>query len=132
MALKQIFLINNDLKMGKGKICTQISHATVMYMQKIMVLFPNYKARPQMVLNFYNWKAETQEDPIGMMKKVVLKSTESEMRDIFMKLKNLNIWAYLIFDKGLTQIAPNSLTCLVVEPLEEAQCNILFGDLKLL
>ena len=132
MALKQVFLINNDLKMGKGKICVQISHATIMYMQKIMVQFPNYKEQPPMVLRFYDWTAETQEDPIGMMKKVVLKSTENEMRDMFMKLHSLGIWAYLIFDKGLTQVAPNNLTCLVIEPLEEEKCNELFGDLKLL
>jgi len=130
--LKQVFLINKDLKMGVGKIAVQVAHGEIMYMQKIMVQFPNYNEQPQMVLRFYDWKAETQVDPIGMMKKVVLKSTENEMRDYFVKLRNSNIWCYAIFDKGLTQVAPDSLTCLICEPLEEEQCNILFGDLKLL
>ncbi len=130
--LKQIILINMNLKMGAGKIAVQVAHAEIMYMQKIMVQFPNYKDSPPMILRFYDWKSETQEDPIGMMKKVVLKSTENEMRDIFIKLKNFNIWAYLIFDKGFTQISPNSLSCLVLEPLPEEQCNELFGDFKLL
>lgn len=130
--LKQTFLINTNLKMDKGKIAVQVAHATVMYMQEIMVKFPNYKEQPPMVLRFYEWRAETPEDPIGMMKKVVLKSTENEMRNIFIRLKSQDIWAYLIFDKGLTQVPENSLTCIVVEPLKESKCDELFGDLKLL
>ena len=122
--LKQYFLINKDLKMGTGKIAVQIAHGEVMYMQKVMSKNNRMK--------FYKWKSETSEDPIGMMKKIVVKSTENEMRDMFMKLHDLGIWSYLIFDKGLTQVEPNSLTCLVVEPLEESQYKDLFGDLKLL
>ena len=126
--LKQTFLINTNLKMDKGKIVVQVSHGTVMYMEKVTGL----DADAWMQERYITWRAETPEDPIGMMKKVVLKSTENEMRDIFNKLKSQDIWAYLIFDKGLTQVPENSLTCLVVEPLEESQCNILFGNLKLL
>lgn len=126
--LKQIYLINTDLKMDKGKTAVQVSHGGIMYMQEVMSRCVDIC----MLERFYDWKAETPDDPIGMMKKIVLKSTEKEMRDIHQKLKSLNIWSYLIFDKGLTQIPENSLTCLVVEPLEESQCNTLFGNLKLL
>jgi PTH2 family peptidyl-tRNA hydrolase len=130
--LKQVFLINTDLKMDKGKIAVQVAHGEVMYMQEIMIRFPNYKDSPPMVLRFYDWKSETPDDQIGMMKKVVLKSTQKEIIEYTWKLRNLNIWAYPIFDKGLTQVAPNSLTCLIVEPIEESKCDELFGHLKLL
>jgi len=127
--LKQIFLINSDLKMDKGKIAVQVAHGEVIYLENIFYnhtrnLDPEY-------LRYIEWR-QKEILPIGMMKKVVLKSTESEIRDIYIRLKSLNIWSYLIFDKGLTQIPENSLTCLVVEPLEESQCNTLFGNLKLL
>ncbi len=125
---KQIFLINKDLKMGIGKIAVQVAHGEVMYMETIKI-----KCMHNSSYKIYNkWRSSTPEDPIGMQKKVVLKSTESEMRDMYVKLKSLKIWCYLIQDKELTQVAPNSLTCLVVEPLEEDICNKLFGDLKLL
>jgi PTH2 family peptidyl-tRNA hydrolase len=125
--LKQIFLINTDLKMDKGKIAVQVSHGTIMYIEAATCRC----ADSFMEERYHDWRAETKEDPIGMMKKAVLKSTESEIRDMYVKLKQLNIWCYLIYDLGLTQVIPNSLTCLVVEPLEEDVCNNLFGDLKL-
>ena len=31
MALKQVFIINSDLKMGKGKIAVQVAHGEVIY-----------------------------------------------------------------------------------------------------
>ena len=126
--LRQAYLINIDLKMDKGKIAVQTAHGAIIYMQAVNARCCD----TDMEERFHDWKSETQDDPIGMMKKVVLKSTESEIRDIFMKLKSLNIWAYLIHDKGLTQLASNSLTCLVVEPLEDAQYDAIFGHLKLL
>lgn len=131
---KQVFLINKDLKMSSGKIAVQVAHGEVIYMEKVMLeyRYTNIKSSCDFMSRYYGWRAETEEDPIGMQKKIVLKSTESEMKDIFMRLHTLGIWSYLIFDKGLTQVAPNSLTCLVVEPLEEERCNELFGDLKLL
>src|SRR3989304_8914358 len=116
--LKQIFIINKDLKMGMGKCCSQVAHGEVMYVEEIMKRI-NIGLISNMSSNYNEWRAEILEDPIGFQKKVVLKSTESEIRDIYIKLKFLNIWCYMIFDKGLTQVAPNSLTCLVVEPLEE-------------
>ncbi len=127
--LKQIFLVNTNLKMEKGKIAVQVAHGEVIYMESL----PNSMDYPDERLDRYGeWRSNSKEDPIGMMKKVVLKSTESEIRDYYIRLKSQNIWTYMIFDKGLTQIPENSLTCLVVEPLEESICDTLFGDLKLL
>jgi peptidyl-tRNA hydrolase len=54
------------------------------------------------------------------------------MNDYIIRLKTQGIWACFVYDKGLTQVAPDSLTCLVIEPLEESMCDELFGDLKLL
>jgi len=129
--LKQAILINKDLKMGVGKICVQVGHAEVMYMKEIKERMNNDSAK-DMYYDYFRWCDSTPEDPIGMQKKVVLKSTESEIRDIYTKLKYLDIWCYMIFDRGLTQIPEHSLTCLIVEPLEELKYNELFGDLKLL
>ncbi len=125
---KQIFLINKDLKMGVGKVAVQVAHGEVLYMENLFSMnYPDEKHG-----KYDEWRSNTPEDPIGMMKKVVLKASEYEIRDIFIKLRNLNIWAYLIFDHGLTQIPENSLTCLVVEPLEESKCDKLFHSFKLL
>jgi len=87
--LKQVFIINNDLKMGKGKIAVQVAHGEVEYMN--------------MLLGIHNRSHQ--------------------------KFKSYYKWTY---DMGLTQIPKNSVTCLVVEPLEEEQCDKLFRHFKLL
>jgi len=131
--LKQVFLINADLKMEKGKIAVQVAHGEVLYMDRILEHIIQHHAKSEDIYVRYNkWREATEYDQIGMMKKVVLKSTEKEIIEYTWKLRTLNIWAYPIFDKGLTQVPENSLTCLVIEPLEEERCNILFGNLKLL
>lgn len=133
MDFKQVFLVNDDLKMGKGKLCVQIAHGEVIYMDRILYHIIQHRAKSDDIYVRYNeWREATEYDQIGMMKKIVLKSTEKEIIEHTWKLRNLNIWAYPIFDKGLTQVPENSLTCLVVEPIEESQCDVLFGNLGLL
>jgi peptidyl-tRNA hydrolase len=66
------------------------------------------------------------------MKKVILKAPHKEIIRLRSVLTDGNIWSYLVHDRGMTQIPENSLTCMVVEPLEEEKCDELFGHLKLL
>lgn len=120
--MKQVFLINQDLKMRKGKIAVQVAHGEVLYMLK------KFSAHQygSMYDNYIKWMKD------GIMKKVVLKATEQEIRNIALQLRRKDIWEHVVVDMGLTQVEPNSLTCLVIEPLSEKQCNELFGHLKLL
>jgi len=120
--MKQVFLINQDLKMRKGKIAVQVAHGEVFYMYE---KFTTHQYG-SMHDNYIKWMKD------GIMKKVVLKATEQEIRDIVIQLRRKDIWERVVVDMGLTQVEPNSLTCLVVEPLPEEQCNELFGHLKLL
>lgn len=122
MTLKQTFIINSDLDMGKGKVAVQVAHGEVFYMERILYNQEgDYKVYSQ-------WRYEYDD----LMKKVVLKAPEDEINKIVSKLDNLNIWNYKVYDRGLTQIARDSFTCLVVEPLSEEITNELFGYLKLL
>lgn len=126
--LKQAFLINTDLKMDKGKIAVQVAHCVIQYMVEL-------NKRPKddpMNERYKEWKSETPDDPIGMMKKVVLKSTKDNIVYFSNRLNSTGIWTYKIFDKGFTQVEPNSLTCLIVEPLDEETYDRLFSSMKLL
>ena len=120
--LKQTFLINTNLKMGKGKIAVQVAHGEVFYMNAIH----DRKSDTCMEERFHDWFND------GVMKKVVLKATEKEMRDIVIQLRRKDIWEHPVIDMGLTQVAQDSFTCLVIEPLPEEQCQKLFEHLKLL
>ena len=122
MTLKQTFIINSDLDMGKGKIVGQALHGEVFYMKRILYYHEgNFEA-------YNRWSHEHD----GLMKKVVLKAPEEEMNKIISKLNDKNIWSHKVIDMGLTQISKDSFTCLVVEPLPEEVADELFRHLKLL
>jgi PTH2 family peptidyl-tRNA hydrolase len=118
--LKQVFIINKDLEMGKGKIAAQVAHGEVFYM---LYLDKPYSSGHT---EFAEWIKD------GVMKKIVLKASEDVMTAISQSLNKQRIWYYAVYDLGLTQVAKGSLTCIVVEPLEEEQTQELFGNLKLL
>lgn len=138
MVLKQVFIVNSDLKMGKGKIAVQVAHAEVYYMQR--VCDHGHSSEDVVYDHFLKWW--TGEDILStgqipyleagqfpLMKKIVLKATEIELTQIVWKLRE-GVWAYPVFDKGLTHVPKHSFTCLVIEPLPEEECDKLFGHLK--
>lgn len=125
MTYKQVFIVNQDLNMTKGKIAVQVAHGEVYYMQYLM---EGTFDKDEIIDRYISWTDE--ED--GLMKKVVLKATENELNDFVVELPFKNVTAFIVYDRGLTQVSPNSFTCICVEPLTEEKCNELFGHLKLL
>jgi peptidyl-tRNA hydrolase, PTH2 family len=129
MVLKQIFILNSDLKMGKGKLVGQAAHAIVYYMDEIL-LYVEGKApgNKELFERFVTWRKEDN----GLMKKIVFKASEEEMNRVLCELAVRGIEKFAVHDRGLTQIPEGSFTCIVVEPLEEGKCDELFRHLKLL
>lgn len=129
MVLRQVFIVNTDLGMGKGKIVGQAAHAAIYYMDEIL-LYVEGKAPENKRLfdRFVVWREEDH----GLMKKIVLRATEKEMNNILCELAIQGIEKFVVYDRGLTQIPEGSFTCIIVEPLEEEKCDKLFRHLKLL
>jgi len=129
MVYKQAYIVNSDLGMGKGKIAGQVAHAAIYYMEELLLyaegLSPENKG---LFERFVAWRKEEH----GMMKKIVLKATEDEMKKILCDLTVKGIEKFAVYDRGMTQIKENSFTCIVVEPLPEEMADELFGHLKLL
>ena len=129
MTFKQVFIINSDLGMGKGKIAGQVAHAAIYYMEEILLYVEGQAPENERLFErFVIWREEDH----GLMKKIILKTTQADMQKILCDLAVKEIEKFAVYDRGLTQIAPNSFTCIVVEPLEEEKCDELFGHLKLL
>ena len=135
MTLKQIFIVNKDLKMTVGKVAAQVAHGETLYMKEIGtcrcftpgIVEPNDKV-DQMKENFKLWTKD------GLMKKIVLKASQEEMLILVGTLKAVadDIWFDIVFDKGLTQVPTDSMTCIVFEPIDEEEANERFSYLKLL
>ncbi len=111
---KQIIIVRNDLKMGKGKIAAQCAHASVSVLDK---------AKKTVV---DAWKESGQ-------KKVVLKVKDlEELMKIKKECSSAKIPTSLITDAGLTQLEPGTITVMAIGPDEEKRINKITGHLKIL
>lgn len=115
--LKQAIIVRADLKMGKGKIAAQSSHAS---------LAAYLNARRKNIELTQRWVGEG-------MKKIVLKvSSEEELLKYFQRCKVNGIPSELIRDAGHTQVKPGSITCFGAGPWMESEIDSILGKLKLL
>ncbi len=114
--MKQVIVVRTDLKMGKGKICAQVAHASLEAYKKAL------KEKPEWVRS---WETEGS-------KKIVLKvNSEKELLELFERAKK-EVPAVLIRDAGLTQVPPGSITAAGFGPAPDEVMDRLFGHLKLL
>ncbi|NPA86435.1 MAG: peptidyl-tRNA hydrolase [Candidatus Diapherotrites archaeon] len=114
--MKQVILVRTDIKMGKGKTCAQVAHASLEAYKKAL------KERPEWVKT---WESEGS-------KKVVLKvSGEQELLELYQRVSK-EVPAALIRDAGLTQLPPGTLTAAGFGPAPEEVLDRHFSHLKLL
>ena len=113
MNLKQVILVRQDLKLPKGKLAAQVSHASVDAL---------LKSHPDIV---EDWRSQG-------MKKVVRKVKDQkglfEYKD---KAEDNNLVAVVIHDAGKTVLEPGTITCLGIGPDEEEKIDKVTGKLKM-
>lgn len=114
--VKLVLVINNDLKMGKGKIAAQAGHASVT---------ATLKAGEHRPATLDSWLHSGQ-------KKVCLKSNYDDLIELESKGKSNGIQTVRITDAGKTQIPSGSLTVIAFGPDNEDKLHDLTGHLKLL
>ena len=114
-------VINNDLKMKKGKIGAQCCHAACMAVQ----IMERCKQTPKFYKNWEN----------NHVPKIVLKANEEEMLSLMKTYSSDKIddyWCVHIRDQGRTQIKANSLTALAFRPTMRKSVPEALKVLKLL
>jgi len=115
--LKMVFVVLEELKMGKGKIASQIGHAVLGVYKKAL------KKTPQLV---QRWDDE------GQAKVAVKIQTEPELLEIQQAAKAAGLVTYIVLDAGRTQIAFGSKTVLGIGPDTINKIDKVTGHLKLL
>lgn len=115
-------IINQDLKMKKGKIAAQACHGScgvVRFLERV-------KHTPGYYDKWIN----------NHVPKVVLKTSYEnivKLKNEHMCPKDINyFWCIPVYDLGKTQIAPNSLTVLAFRPILKKDCPDFIKNLKLL
>lgn len=114
---KQVVVFRSDLKLSKGKTAVQAGHAAVSAAEE---------ARKHRKKWFQDWFTE------GQRKIAVKVKNEKEMKELEAQAKELSLPCALIVDRGLTEIPPNTVTCLGIGPAPVEKIDKLTGTLPLL
>ncbi|MBI4146771.1 peptidyl-tRNA hydrolase [Candidatus Woesearchaeota archaeon] len=111
---KQVILVRDDLKLTKGKMSAQVSHASVGAVLK------SHKD------DVKRWQDQG-------MKKVVLRVKDlDELLAFKRKAEDAGLVVSLVTDAGHTQLEPGTVTCLGIGPDSSAKIDKVTGSLKLI
>ncbi|WVW86339.1 peptidyl-tRNA hydrolase [Kwoniella bestiolae CBS 10118] len=115
--MKLVLVVNDELKMTKGKIAAQAGHATLACAMTLK------EANPRL---FRAWQNQGQP-------KIALRCANTEELEILAaQARSLNLCARTIRDAGRTQVAPGSKTIVGIGPGPARLINTVTGKLKLL
>lgn len=105
--VKQILVVNTDLKMTVGKIAAQVAHASVASTLDSLL------------------DERTLEWLQGSHTKVILKASRSEMDRLLSRLMDSEppITWHAVYDEGRTEITEGSLTTLGLQPLRQSDID---------
>ena len=117
MEYKLVIAVRDDLKLSTGKLAVQVAHAAVncsMVAKKNQTKW--YKA----------WYNEGQ-------KKVVVRGFNlNHLHELKHQAETQKLTTSLIIDAGLTEVPPDTITCLGIGPGPNHLLDKITGDLKLL
>jgi PTH2 family peptidyl-tRNA hydrolase len=116
-AYKMVIVVRTDIKMSKGKVAAQAGHAAVSAAEYAR------KNRPEW------WSPWIRE---GQCKIAVKVKSEQELLELERKARNAGLPAALIVDRGLTELPPETMTCLGIGPAPSDKVDTITGKLSLL
>ena len=116
MVYKLVIVVRDDLKMSVGKLSAQVAHAAVTCA---------LAAKAKKAKWFSEWYREGQ-------RKVVLSAEGLEdLKGLKEKAARARLPYALISDAGLTELPPNTTTCLGIGPAPEKDVDSITGSLPL-
>jgi peptidyl-tRNA hydrolase, PTH2 family len=102
-------IVNDDLKMTKGKTCSQVAHITQLITEEIIRQGYETYPTPESYVTYMKWREHCT--------KIILKGSEFELRELMNDSK-----ARYIIDDGQTQVKPGSLTVVGFGPNVDKKC----------
>lgn len=117
MEFKQVIVVRKDLRMGMGKIASQVGHAAVLGVEE---------SRKSNKLWLKNWFEE------GQPKIVVKVNDLDELLEVLKDAEDLRVPVIVVQDRGLTQIPSGTLTCICIGPAPSDIIDKVTSELKLL
>jgi len=115
---RMYFVVRTDLKMGAGKVASQVAHAAIMLYKRAV------KESPQLVRS---WELRGQP-------KIVLKAPggHDELVRLEAEASAAGVVTAVVRDAGHTQVDAGTATVLGIGPVSAEEANKVTGNLKLL
>ena len=114
---KMVLVVRRDLKLSPGKMAAQVAHAAVNCA---------LSSKKRKTIQFERWYNEGQ-------KKVVVKVQDlAELYRIKQAAEDAGLVTSLITDAGMTELPPNTTTCLGIGPAPNAEVDRVTGHLGLM
>ena len=114
---KLAIIVRKDLKMGKGKLAVQASHASIMASEFVRKIHNEW------------WKSWIDEG----QKKIALKvNSEIDLFRLKNEAENIGLPVAIVHDSGLTQLSPGTVTCIGIGPAPSEIIDRITKDLPLL
>ncbi len=114
---KQTLVVRLDLKIGRGKLAVQCSHAAVSAAEEARTREPDW---------WKAWMADGQP-------KIALKVPDLDaIMSLEQQARTKRLPYFVVKDKGLTQVPPGTITCIGIGPAPGILLDGLTGNLPLL
>ncbi len=113
-SFKQVLVLRSDLGMSEGKKIVQACHASI----------GAYKRADKN--NLERWEEQ------GMKKVVLTVKDEEELEKNYKHAKTKGIPVYMVRDAGLTELEPNTATCVGIGPGSSREIDKVTGNLETL
>jgi peptidyl-tRNA hydrolase, PTH2 family len=111
--MKQVILVNEALKLPKGKLAAQVAHASLQA----------YLCAPV--------SAQQAWSKVGMPKVILRCDSATDLLDIETRALQSGLPAALLRDAGRTVVEAGTITCLGLGPADTSVIDTLTGSLKL-
>ncbi len=114
---KQVIAVRIDLGMSQGKIAAQVGHAAVSAAEEARKHWSSW------------WKSWLKE---GQCKIAVEVENEPQLLKLERQSRSSGLPYALIHDRGLTELPPDTITCLGIGPAPSQEVDKITGKLTLL
>nr|ODN92586.1 peptidyl-tRNA hydrolase [Cryptococcus depauperatus CBS 7841] len=126
--IKLVLVVNDELKMTKGKIAAQAGHATLACAMTLKDANPKVRlSASQIVQSLADARVSS-----GQPKIALQGASTEELETLAAQARSINLCARIIRDAGRTQVASGSKTIVGIGPGPAKLVNTITGKLKLL
>ncbi|CAG9763058.1 unnamed protein product [Ceutorhynchus assimilis] len=112
-----VFLVRTDLQMGKGKVASQVAHASILLYKAAL------NSKNPFLDCWLKW---------GQPKIVLRSDSELELSETYKAAVKKQLNVCRVYDSGKTQISSGSLTVVGIGPNKSEDIDKITGKFKLL